>query len=91
MRPLETGLMVLTRERGGRRLSRRVRLATRKGEQMSIANLDEARRVSDLCLERVTLPPLIPVGEALELPFDSGWQQWDMAVRLQERMNHADS
>lgn len=56
---------------------------------MTLASLDDARRVSDLCLERVPLPPLIPIGEALELPFDSGWQQWDMAVRLQERTNHA--
>ena len=52
---------------------------------MTITNLEDARRVSDLCLERVPPSPLIPIGEALELPFDSGWQQWDMAVRLQER------
>jgi len=52
---------------------------------MTLANLEDARKVSDLCLESVRLSPLIPIGEALELPFDSGWQQWDMAVRLQER------
>lgn len=52
-----------------------------------IRTLEQARAISDALLERPPLPqlpPLIPVGEALELPFDSGWAQWDMAVRLQE-------
>lgn len=26
----------------------------------------------------------IPIGEATELPFEAGWQQWDLAVNLQD-------
>jgi hypothetical protein len=56
---------------------------------MSTLTLDRARAISDACTTaaRVAFGPLVPVGEATELPAEEGWQQWDMAVAFADANN----
>jgi hypothetical protein len=38
----------------------------------------------DILLDIPQFPPLIPVGAAIELPYDTGWVQWIAALNLQK-------
>jgi hypothetical protein len=51
--------------------------------------LSQARAISDACTTaaRVSFGPLIPVGEATELPPDEGRIQWALAVALFDANN----
>jgi len=55
---------------------------------MNPITLSQARAISDACTTaRLAFGPLIPVGEATELPPEEGWQQWDMAVAFADANN----
>jgi hypothetical protein len=44
----------------------------------------DVRKTMEL-IDSMPLWNMIPIGEAVELPPDSAWQQWDLAEQLAER------